>query len=127
MKFNYEENKFLITGRICRIEKKSFDKNGKTYYVTEGSVEVDTDLEKNDANRYINFKALFQKTKMLADFIKGDYVFMTATKEDREYNGKVYTDYLIDFCIKANGSAENVALGQQPQAIAPIDDKDLPF
>ena len=114
-------------------EMRTTNSGGKRY----GSVSVRAFNRKDGTAAFITIKSFHAETsELLAALRKGDRILAAGIVETREYNGKTYTDMLVDFlvtmdCIPTTQASNRSALqGRMESAgFAPIDgaDGELPF
>jgi hypothetical protein len=126
MKFNITGNTYLISGTVTKSNFKQVEKGDKTYCFSDANVIVDDTLERDDANKYVKLSGKFQNAKMLKGLDKGDAVFAVANLEEREYEGKVYQEYVIEFAFSPKGAQKNVN-NNHYEPLKPADEDDLPF
>ena len=87
----------------------------------------------------MTIKSFGDYARLIANLRKGDHILCAGVVESREYNGKTYTDMLVDFIMAADAMpaapspAENRAeLGKRMDSagfseITPEEDAELPF
>ena len=109
--------------------------SGKTY----GSASVRAFNRKDGTAAFMTIKSFGDYARLIANLRKGDHILCAGVVESREYNGKTYTDMLVDFIMAADAMpaapspAENrAALNQRMDSagfsgITPEEDAELPF
>ena len=121
-------------GNIRTCEDKT-TQNGKEF----GSASVRAFNRKDGTAAFMTIKSFGDYARLIANLRKGDRILCAGVVESREYNGKTYTDMLVDFLMAsdtipaASAPAENrAALTQRMDSagFSEIDDdieKMLPF
>ena len=108
--------------------------NGKEF----GSASVRAFNRKDGTAAFMTIKSFGDYARLIANLRKGDHILCAGVVESREYNGKTYTDMLVDFLMASDAMpaapspAENrAALNQRMDsagfAEAPEEDAELPF
>ena len=108
--------------------------NGKEF----GSASVRAFNRKDGTAAFMTIKSFGDYSRLIANLRKGDHILCAGIVESREYNGKTYTDMMVDFLIagdtvpSASAPAENrAALSKRMDSagFAEISEEDgeLPF
>ena len=95
-------------------------------------------IRKDGTAAFMTIKSFGDYSRLIANLRKGDHILCGGVVESREYNGKTYTDMLVDFLMASDAMpaapspAENrAALNQRMDsagfAEAPEEDAELPF
>lgn len=110
-------------------ELRSTKSGGKNY----GSVSVRAFNRADGSAAFMTLKSFHNETaELIAALRKGDRILAAGVVETREYNGKTYTDMLVDFLIPADmmpAGSTSAAAASADNGFAPLDpdDSDLPF
>lgn len=108
-------------------ELRSTKAGGKNY----GSVSVRAFNRADGSAAFMTLKSFHTETaELLAALRKGDRFLAAGVVESREYNGKTYTDMLVDFIVPADmlpASGASSASGSSGFAPLEDEDSDLPF
>ena len=125
----------LFAGLVSQDGELKQTQNGKEF----GSASVRAFNRKDGTAAFMTIKSFGDYSRLIANLRKGDRILCAGTVESREYNGKTYTDMLVDFMMTsdtipaASAPAENrAALTQRMESagfaeITPEDDAELPF
>ena len=125
----------LYAGLVSQDGELKRTQNGKEF----GSASVRAFNRKDGTAAFMTIKSFGDYSRLIANLRKGDHILCAGVVESREYNGKTYTDMLVDFLIagdtvpSASAPAENrAALSKRMDSagFAEIDDdieKMLPF
>ena len=125
----------LFAGLVSQDGELKQTQNGKEF----GSASVRAFNRKDGTAAFMTIKSFGDYSRLIANLRKGDRILCTGTVESREYNGKTYTDMLVDFMMTsdtipaASAPAENrAALTQRMESagfaeITPEEDAELPF
>ena len=125
----------LFAGIVSQDGELKQTQNGKEF----GSASVRAFNRKDGTAAFMTIKSFGDYSRLIANLRKGDRTLCTGTVESREYNGKTYTDMLVDFMMTsdtipaASAPAENrAALTQRMDSagfseITPEEDTELPF
>ena len=125
----------LFAGLVSQDGELKRTQNGKEF----GSASVRAFNRKDGTAAFMAIKSFGDYSHLIANLRKGDRILCAGTVESREYNGKTYTDMLVDFMMTsdtipaASAPAENrAALTQRMESagfaeITPEDDAELPF
>ena len=125
----------LFAGLVSQDGELKQTKSGKEF----GSASVRAFNRKDGTAAFMTIKSFGDDSRLIANLRKGDRILCAGTVESREYNGKTYTDMLVDF-IMAGDSMPNMvsnpvenlsALTRRMDsagfAEAPEEDAELPF
>ncbi len=124
----------LFAGLVSQDGELRSTKSGKFF----GAASVRAFNRKDGTAAFITIKSYGAFSSLIANLRKGDHILCTGIVESREYNGKTYTDMLVDFimtadtipCATASTPTENRAsLTQESAGFAEIgeEDAELPF
>ena len=125
----------LYAGLVSQDGELKQTQNGKEF----GSASVRAFNRKDGTAAFMTIKSFGDYSRLIANLRKGDRILCAGTVESREYNGKTYTDMLVDFMMTsdtipaASAPAENrAALTQRMESagfaeITPEEDAELPF
>ena len=125
----------LFAGLVSQDGELKQTQNGKEF----GSASVRAFNRKDGTAAFMTIKSFGDYSRLIANFRKGDRILCAGTVESREYNGKTYTDMLVDFMMTsdtipaASATAENrAALTRRMESagfseITPEEDAELPF
>lgn len=79
-------------------ELRTTKSSGKSY----GSASVRAFNRKDGTAAFMTIKSYGDFASLIANLRKGDHILCAGTVESREYNGKTYTDMLVDFIMAAD-------------------------
>ena len=126
----------LFAGIVSQDGELKQTQNGKEF----GSASVRAFNRKDGTAAFMTIKSFGDYARLIANLRKGDRILCAGTVESREYNGKTYTDMLVDFIMAgdsmlatASTPAENRAeLAKRMDSagfseITPEEDALLPF
>ena len=125
----------LYAGLVSQDGELKRTQNGKEF----GSASIRAFNRKDGTAAFMTIKSFGDYSRLIANLRKGDHILCAGIVESREYNGKTYTDMMVDFLIagdtvpSASAPAENrAALSKRMDSagFAEIDDdieKMLPF
>ena len=125
----------LYAGLVSQDGELKQTQNGKEF----GSASVRAFNRKDGTAAFMTIKSFGDYSRLIANLRKGDRILCAGTVESREYNGKTYTDMLVDFMMTsdtipaASAPAENrAALTRRMESagfaeITPEEDAELPF
>ena len=125
----------LYAGLVSQDGELKQTQNGKEF----GSASVRAFNRKDGTAAFMTIKSFGDYSRLIANLRKGDRILCAGTVESREYNGKTYTDMLVDFMMTsdtipaASAPAENrAALTQRMESagfaeITPEENAELPF
>ena len=101
----------LFAGLVSQDGELKQTQNGKEF----GSASVRAFNRKDGTAAFMTIKSFGDYSRLIANLRKGDRILCAGTVESREYNGKTYTDMLVDFMMTsdtipaASATAENRA------------------
>ena len=124
----------LFAGLVSQDGELKQTQNGKEF----GSASVRAFNRKDGTAAFMTIKSFGDYSRLIANLRKGDRILCAGTVESREYNGKTYTDMLVDFMMTsdtipaASAPAENRAALTQRMDSAGFSemmdgDSELPF
>ena len=125
----------LFAGLVSQDGELKQTQNGKEF----GSASVRAFNRKDGTAAFMTIKSFGDYARLIANLRKGDHILCAGVVESREYNGKTYTDMLVDFLMASDAMpaapspAENrAALTQRMDSagfseITPEEDAELPF
>ena len=124
----------LFAGLVSQDGELKQTQNGKEF----GSASVRAFNRKDGTAAFMTIKSFGDYSRLIANLRKGDRILCAGTVESREYNGKTYTDMLVDFLMAsdtipaASAPAENrAALTQRMESAGFSEmmdgDSELPF
>ena len=124
----------LFAGIVSQDGELKQTQNGKEF----GSASVRAFNRKDGTAAFMTIKSFGDYSRLIANLRKGDHILCAGIVESREYNGKTYTDMMVDFLISgdtvpsASAPAENrAALSKRMDSagFAEISEEDgeLPF
>ena len=125
----------LFAGLVSQDGELKQTQNGKEF----GSASVRAFNRKDGTAAFMAIKSFGDYSRLIANLRKGDRILCAGTVESREYNGKTYTDMLVEFLMTsdtipaASAPAENrAALTQRMDSagfaeITPEENAELPF
>ena len=125
----------LFAGLASQDGELKRPQNGKEF----GSASVRAFNRKDGTAAFMTIKSFGDYSRLIANLRKGDRILCAGTVESREYNGKTYTDMLVDFMMTsdtipaASAPAENrAALTQRMESagfaeITQEENAELPF
>ena len=125
----------LFAGLVSQDGELKQTQNGKEF----GSASVRAFNRKDGTAAFMTIKSFGDYSRLIANLRKGDRILCAGAVESREYNGKTYTDMLVDFLMAsdtipaASAPAENrAALTQRMDSagfaeITPEEEAKLPF
>lgn len=124
----------LFAGIVSQDGELKQTQNGKEF----GSASVRAFNRKDGTAAFMTIKSFGDYSRLIANLRKGDRILCAGAVESREYNGKTYTDMLVDFLMTsdtipaASAPAENRAALTQRMDSAGFSemmdgDSELPF
>ena len=124
----------LFAGLVSQDGELKQTQNGKEF----GSASIRAFNRKDGTAAFMTIKSFGDYARLISNLRKGDHILCAGVVESREYNGKTYTDMLVDFIMAADAMpaapspAENrAALNQRMDSAglseAVEDDAELPF
>ena len=102
----------LFAGLVSSDGELRSTQNGKQY----GSASVRAFSRKDGTAAFLTIKSFGAFSGLIANLRKGDHILCAGMVETREYNGKQYTDMLVDFLLAADTFQTDAT---QPQRSAP--------
>ena len=126
----------LFAGLVSQDGELKQTQNGKEF----GSASVRAFNRKDGTAAFMTIKSFGDYSRLIANLRKGDHILCAGVVESREYNGKTYTDMMVDFLI-ASDTMQNTVLSNPVKnlstltqrmdsagfAEAPEEDAELPF
>ena len=124
----------LFAGLVSQDGELKRTQNGKEF----GSASIRAFNRKDGTAAFMTIKSFGDYSRLIANLRKGDHILCAGIVESREYNGKTYTDMMVDFLIagdtvpSASAPAENRAalskrMGSAGFAEISEEDGELPF
>ena len=124
----------LFAGLVSQDGELKQTQNGKEF----GSASVRAFNRKDGTAAFMTIKSFGDYARLIANLRKGDHILCAGVVESREYNGKTYTDMLVDFLMTSDAMpaapspAENrAALNQRMDSAGFSEmmdgDSELPF
>lgn len=127
----------LFAGLVSQDGELKQTQNGKEF----GSASVRAFNRKDGTAAFMTIKSFGDYSRLIANLRKGDHILCAGVIDIREYNGKTYTDMLVDFLMASDAMpAETVtspaenreALNKRMDSagfseITPEEDAELPF
>ena len=124
----------LFAGLVSQDGELKQTQNGKEF----GSASVRAFNRKDGTAAFMTIKSFGDYSRLIANLRKGDRILCAGVVESREYNGKTYTDMLVDFLMASDAMpaapspAENrAALNQRMDSAGFSEmmdgDSELPF
>ena len=124
----------LFAGLVSQDGELKQTQNGKEF----GSASVRAFNRKDGTAAFMTIKSFGDYSRLISNLRKGDRILCAGVVESREYNGKTYTDMLVDFLMAsdtipaASAPAENRAALTQRMDSAGFSemmdgDSELPF
>ena len=101
----------LFAGLVSQDGELKRTQNGKEF----GSASIRAFNRKDGTAAFMTIKSFGDYSHLIANLRKGDHILCAGIVESREYNGKTYTDMMVDFLIagdtvpSASAPAENRA------------------
>ena len=101
----------LFAGLVSQDGELKRTQNGKEF----GSASIRAFNRKDGTAAFMTIKSFGDYSRLIANLRKGDHILCAGIVESREYNGKTYTDMMVDFLIagdtvpSASAPAENRA------------------
>ena len=126
----------LFAGLVSQDGELKQTQNGKEF----GSASVRAFNRKDGTAAFMSIKSFGDYARLIANLRKGDHILCAGVVESREYNGKTYTDMMVDF-LMASDTMQNTVLSNPVKnlstltqrmdsagfAEAPEEDAELPF
>lgn len=128
----------LFAGLVSQDGELKTTQSGKDY----GSASVRAFNRKDGTPAFMTVKSFQADTaRLIANLRKGDRILCAGVLDSREYNGKTYTDMLVDFIVAADivpsalptstQASNRAALAQRMESAGfdgtGEDDRDFPF
>ena len=126
----------LFAGLVSQDGELKQTQNGKEF----GSASVRAFNRKDGTAAFMTIKSFGDYARLIANLRKGDHILCAGVVESREYNGKTYTDMMVDFLMASDAMpAETVTSPAENRAAltrrmdsagfaeAPEEDAELPF
>ena len=88
----------LFAGLVSQDGELKQTQNGKEF----GSASVRAFNRKDGTAAFMTIKSFGDYSRLIANLRKGDRILCAGTVESREYNGKTYTDMLVDFLMASD-------------------------
>ena len=88
----------LFAGLVSQDGELKQTQNGKEF----GSASVRAFNRKDGTAAFMTIKSFGDYSRLIANLRKGDRILCAGTVESREYNGKTYTDMLVDFLMTSD-------------------------
>ena len=88
----------LFAGLVSQDGELKQTQNGKEF----GSASVRAFNRKDGTAAFMTIKSFGDYSRLIANLRKGDRILCAGTVESREYNGKTYTDMLVDFMMTSD-------------------------
>ena len=101
----------LFAGLVSQDGELKRTQNGKEF----GSASIRAFNRKDGTAAFMTIKSFGDYSRLIANLRKGDHILCAGIVESREYNGKTYTDMMVDFLMAsdtipaASAPAENRA------------------
>ena len=125
----------LFAGLVSQDGELKQTQNGKEF----GSASVRAFNRKDGTAAFMTIKSFGDYARLIANLRKGDHILCGGVVESREYNGKTYTDMLVDFLMAGDPvpvaytpSENRAALNKRMDSagfseITPVEDAELSF
>ena len=88
----------LFAGLVSQDGELKQTQNGKEF----GSASVRAFNRKDGTAAFMTIKSFGDYSRLIANLRKGDRILCAGVVESREYNGKTYTDMLVDFLMASD-------------------------
>ena len=88
----------LFAGIVSQDGELKQTQNGKEF----GSASVRAFNRKDGTAAFMTIKSFGDYSRLIANLRKGDHILCAGVVESREYNGKTYTDMLVDFLMASD-------------------------
>ena len=95
----------LFAGLVSQDGELKQTQNGKEF----GSASVRAFNRKDGTAAFMTIKSFGDYSRLIANLRKGDHILCAGVVESREYNGKTYTDMMVDLLLTAVDVAGNRA------------------
>ena len=88
----------LFAGLVSQDGELKQTQNGKEF----GSASVRAFNRKDGTAAFMTIKSFGDYARLISNLRKGDHILCAGVVESREYNGKTYTDMLVDFLMASD-------------------------
>ena len=88
----------LFAGLVSQDGELKQTQNGKEF----GSASVRAFNRKDGTAAFMTIKSFGDYSRLIANLRKGDHILCAGVIDTREYNGKTYTDMLVDFLMASD-------------------------
>lgn len=88
----------LFAGLVSQDGELKQTQNGKEF----GSASVRAFNRKDGTAAFMTIKSFGDYARLIANLRKGDHILCAGVIDTREYNGKTYTDMLVDFLMASD-------------------------
>ena len=88
----------LFAGLVSQDGELKQTQNGKEF----GSASVRAFNRKDGTAAFMTIKSFGDYSRLISNLRKGDRILCAGVVESREYNGKTYTDMLVDFLMASD-------------------------
>ena len=88
----------LFAGLVSQDGELKQTQNGKEF----GSASVRAFNRRDGTAAFMAIKSFGDYARLISNLRKGDHILCAGVVESREYNGKTYTDMLVDFIMAAD-------------------------
>ena len=88
----------LFAGLVSQDGELKQTQNGKEF----GSASVRAFNRKDGTAAFMTIKSFGDYARLIANLRKGDHILCAGVVESREYNGKTYTDMMVDFLMASD-------------------------
>ena len=124
----------LFAGLVSQDGELKQTQNGKEF----GSASVRAFNRKDGTAAFMTIKSFGDYSRLISNLRKGDRILCAGVVESREYNGKTYTDMLVDFLMASdtipaesvpaeNRAAPNKRIDSAGFSEISEEDSELPF
>lgn len=125
----------LFAGLVSQDGELKQTNSGKEF----GSASVRAFNRKDGTAAFMTIKSFGDDSRLIANLRKGDRILCAGVIDTREYNGKTYTDMLVDFIMTGDSMPSTVSTPTENRAAlkkrmestvfpeAPEEDAELPF
>ena len=88
----------LFAGLVSQDGELKRTQNGKEF----GSASIRAFNRKDGTAAFMTIKSFGDYARLIVNLRKGDHIVCAGVVESREYNGKTYTDMLVDFLMASD-------------------------
>ena len=88
----------LFAGLVSQDGELKRTQNGKEF----GSASIRAFNRKDGTAAFMTIKSFGDYSRLIANLRKGDHILCAGIVESREYNGKTYTDMMVDFIMASD-------------------------